>query len=274
MPYATAPDGIRIHYVTEGDGPPLILHHGFTGSHRDWWTFGFVDALRNAYRLIMFDARGHGASDKPHDPARYGLEIAALDVVAVLDDLGIEQAHYYGYSFGGMIGWALGKYAPQRFASMIIGGAQPYPPPQGVGERFGEMFDYLDQGMEAYISWSESRVGPWPAEFRERGLQNDPLALRAFMSAPSSRDMRTLRFDDALKQMSMPVLLISGDNDERYAGRQAKKAAGCLTDGQYVEIPDSDHFKLYILGDRVMLHLRGFFATFERHGMPYPASDR
>ncbi len=258
MPYATAPDGVRIHYVTEGDGPPLVLHHGFTGSLHDWQTFGFVDALRDDYRLIMHDARGHGLSDKPHDPNAYGLDLAACDVVAVLDHLGIEQAHYYGYSFGGVIGWALGKYAPERFASLIIGGAQPYPPPPGVGERFGEMLDYLSQGMETYISWSESRVGPWPAEFRERGLQNDPLALQAFMTAEPTDDTDGLRFDDALDQMTMPVLLISGDNDERYAGSRAKRAAGCFPDGRYIEVPDADHFKLYVRGDLVAPHVQAF----------------
>lgn len=268
MPYATAPDGIRIHFVTEGDGPPVILHHGFTGSHQDWQTFGFVEPLRERFRMIMFDARGHGASDKPHDPAKYGIEIAAGDVVAVLDDLGLEQAHYYGYSFGGMIGWAVGKYAPERFASLTIGGAQPYPPPPGVGERFGEMFDYLDQGMEAYISWSESRVGPWPAGFRERGLQNDPAALRAFMTAEPARATSAIRFDDAFDRMTMPVLLISGDNDERYAGSRARQAAGELPDGHYVEIPNADHFKLYVRGDLVVLHLMAFLQTQQCRPVP------
>lgn len=260
MPYATAADGARIYYIVEGDGPPLVLHHGFTGSYRDWWTFGFVDALRDDYQLIMHDARGHGASGKPHDPSSYGLDIAAFDVVAVLDDLGIHHAHYYGYSFGGVIGWALGKYAPERFASLIIGGAQPYPPPAGISERFNEMHDYLGQGMEAYIAWSESRVGPWPREFRERGLNNDPFALRAFMSAPPTRATGAIRFDDALNGMTMPVLLISGDNDERYAGRRARRAAGELPDGRYIEIPDADHFKLYVRGDLVAPRIKAFLA--------------
>ena len=264
MPYATAADGIRIHYVTEGDGPPLILHHGFTGSCRDWQTFGFVDALRDDYRLIMHDARGHGGSERPHDPARYGLEEIALDVVAVLDDLGIELAHYYGYSLGGIIGWALGKYAPERFSSLAIGGAQPYPPPAGVGERMGEMLAYLDQGMRSYISWSESRVGSWPAEFRERALRNDPAALRAFMSGAPTRGTSAIRFDDAFDGMAMPVLLISGDNDERYAGSLAKRAAGLLPDAHYVKVPDADHFKLYVRGDLVTPHLRAFLRSVVR----------
>ncbi len=70
MPYASN-GAVRIHYVIEGAGPPLLLHHGFTGSSRDWETFGVVAVLRDSYQLIMLDARGHGASDKPHDPSAY-----------------------------------------------------------------------------------------------------------------------------------------------------------------------------------------------------------
>ena len=67
-------DGLQIHYEVEGQGPPLILLHWWTGSLEDWRLFGYVDALKDTYRLILIDARGHGQSDKPHDPVclRYG----------------------------------------------------------------------------------------------------------------------------------------------------------------------------------------------------------
>ena len=72
MPYATN-DGIRIHYEAEGDGPPLVLQHGFAWKVKSWAMAGYVDALKARYRLIRVDARGHGDSDKPHDPAAYSL---------------------------------------------------------------------------------------------------------------------------------------------------------------------------------------------------------
>jgi pimeloyl-ACP methyl ester carboxylesterase len=91
MPDATN-DGVRIHYEREGNGPPLVLQHGFTGSLEGWRDSGYVDALKSAYELILIDARGHGRSDKPHDPAAYTLDKRAADVLAVLDDAGIERA--------------------------------------------------------------------------------------------------------------------------------------------------------------------------------------
>jgi pimeloyl-ACP methyl ester carboxylesterase len=67
MPYADS-QGVRIHYQTVGTGPPIVLQHGFSESIEDWFDCGYVDALKLDYRLILVDARGHGGSDKPHDP--------------------------------------------------------------------------------------------------------------------------------------------------------------------------------------------------------------
>ena len=114
-------NGVRIHYEVEGQGPPLVLVHWASGSTQDRRMFGYVDALKDKYQLILIDMRGHGKSDKPHDPAAYDAETQVLDIVAVLDDLGIDKANYFGYSLGGRLGWAIAKYAPERLQSLIIG---------------------------------------------------------------------------------------------------------------------------------------------------------
>ena len=90
---STNSDGVRIYYEVLGNaaGPPILLHHGFTGDWRDWQQFGYVDALGQDYRLLLLDARGHGASDKPHDPAAYAMDRRAGDVLAVLDAASVEQ---------------------------------------------------------------------------------------------------------------------------------------------------------------------------------------
>jgi pimeloyl-ACP methyl ester carboxylesterase len=64
MPYTNS-QGVRIRYHIEGDGPPLVLQHGFTDSLESWYELGYVEALQHDYRLILVDARGHGASAKP-----------------------------------------------------------------------------------------------------------------------------------------------------------------------------------------------------------------
>jgi pimeloyl-ACP methyl ester carboxylesterase len=124
-PY-TMNQGIHIHYHFEGEGPPLVLQHGFTSRLEAWRQFGYVQALQHSYQLILLDARGHGASDKPHDLVAYALPKCVGDVMAVLDALNIAKAHFCGYSMGGWIGFAMARYAPERVESLIIRGAHPY----------------------------------------------------------------------------------------------------------------------------------------------------
>ena len=91
--------GVRIHFMDEGQGDPVVLIHGFTGNLvSEWSASGTTQTLLDAgYRVIAFDVRGHGESDKPHDPADYG-DAMSEDTVRLLNHLGIERAHIVGYS--------------------------------------------------------------------------------------------------------------------------------------------------------------------------------
>jgi pimeloyl-ACP methyl ester carboxylesterase len=126
MPYAVN-QGVRIHYQIEGDGEPLVPQHGFADSLETWYDLGYVDGLKPRYRLILIDARGHGASDKPHEPDTYDRERNVADITTVLDDLDVPRAHYFGHSMGGRDGFAIARYAPDRVHSLILGGGSPYP---------------------------------------------------------------------------------------------------------------------------------------------------
>jgi pimeloyl-ACP methyl ester carboxylesterase len=122
-------DGVKIWFELEGDGPPLLLMHGRGGSLENWRLLGVVDALKSDYKLILVEARGHGQSDKPHDPADYLPEPKSKDIEAILNHLGIEATHYMGYSMGGCIGFDVVTHAPHRLLSLIAGGAGPPPLP-------------------------------------------------------------------------------------------------------------------------------------------------
>lgn len=80
MPYADN-EGIRIHYKTEGEGPPLVLHHWSLGTMESWYDYGYVSALKGDYRLVLLDARGNGGSDKPHTPEAYEPEKRACTLL-------------------------------------------------------------------------------------------------------------------------------------------------------------------------------------------------
>jgi pimeloyl-ACP methyl ester carboxylesterase len=115
--------GVRIRYVERGEGEPVALVHSYTGNLEDQWIkSGVLHALAACYHVIAFDARGHGQSDKPHDPAAYGAEMT-WDIARLLDHLRIDRAHIIGYSMGAHVVAQLLTLAPERFITAILGGA-------------------------------------------------------------------------------------------------------------------------------------------------------
>jgi pimeloyl-ACP methyl ester carboxylesterase/predicted ester cyclase len=203
MPYALNGD-IHIYYEVEGEGPPLILQHGLTFSLQDWREFGWVDALRREYRLVLIDARGHGESDKPHGAQDYRPEVLAADIVAVLDRLGIEKAHFFGYSWGTIIGCALAKHAPHRLWSLVLGGMNPY----AVAGREELARKQFGAGMTAYLEQDSSPGLIITAGYKARRLDLDPQALIASAQRP---DLVAI-----LTGLTLPCLLYAGEAAGEY----------------------------------------------------------
>jgi pimeloyl-ACP methyl ester carboxylesterase len=115
-------NGVKIRYVDVGAGDPVVLLHGNGGSLQEFVSSGMLLGLQRDFRVIAFDARGHGKSDKPHEPSAYGREMS-LDVLRLMDQLGLRQAHLVGYSMGAQTVAHLIVMAPERFASATLGGA-------------------------------------------------------------------------------------------------------------------------------------------------------
>jgi pimeloyl-ACP methyl ester carboxylesterase len=225
MPYVTSA-GVQIHFEIEGNGPSLVVQHGFLGSPADWRAAGYIDALTDCYQLLLIDARGHGQSDKPHDATLYSYEQMAADVLAVLDAAGMERAHYWGYSMGGCIGYRLGRMAPDRIQSLVLGGAQPFPVAEAdLAEELGELGDDLRQGMDAFVAGFERRNGPLPTDQRTRWLTCfDGPALAASLEGQLREDRAGMPepFDD----LTMPCLLYAGTADT--LARETPRAAAAL----------------------------------------------
>jgi pimeloyl-ACP methyl ester carboxylesterase len=223
--------GVRIHYRVEGDGPPLVLQHGYTQSVVDWDDAGYVAALRDEFRLILIDSRGHGASDKPHDPAAYTLDKRAGDVVAVLDDLGISKAHFWGYSMGSWIGFGMAKHAPARVDRLVLGG--PGPAARNLEGSRQMMRTGIAEGYEALIAVAEKRYGfTATAKHREKMLRAD---LQAFLAAAVDRPS----LEEVLPAMQMPCLLYVGEADPLFA--EAKAAAQLIPNARFFSLPSLTH---------------------------------
>jgi pimeloyl-ACP methyl ester carboxylesterase len=248
MPYANN-QNVRIHYQVIGTGSPLVLHHAFAGSLDDYDGFGYVAALEDEYRLILIDARGHGASDKPHDPKAYRMESQVADVVAVLDDLGISKTHYLGYSMGGRVGFGIAKYARERLHSLLIGGAQPY---ERDTEDPDPWIPLLRKGMEATVAVYEKTRNVTPKR-KARLLANDAEALVALRSVKERRG-----FEEILPTVTVPCLLYAGERDAICT--EAKKASETIANGRFVSLPGIEHHGAYCQSDLVLPHIREFLA--------------
>ena len=113
----TLVNGVELFHDEVGSGEPVLLHHGYTGSH-DVWLKEIASRLSDRYRCIVMDARGAGDSAHPADG--YTIEQYALDVIGVADALGLEKFTYVGHSMGGAIGMQLGLEFADRLAKMVL----------------------------------------------------------------------------------------------------------------------------------------------------------
>ncbi len=116
-------DGVELAYMNVGEGAPVLLIHGFaSNSMNTWATTGWVDALSGAgYRVIALDCRGHGNSEKLHDPNAYSMDLMADDARRLLDHLELDQAHVFGYSMGARVSLLLGAVERDRIQTVTMG---------------------------------------------------------------------------------------------------------------------------------------------------------
>jgi pimeloyl-ACP methyl ester carboxylesterase len=246
--FARSRDGVAIAWETVGSGAPVVLVHGFASSRvQNWKAPGWYDTLSGAgYRVIALDCRGHGESDKPYDPAFYGHDTMAGDVLAVMAAAGVERARLMGYSMGGFISIHLLMDHPEQIEKLVIG---------GVGE------SYLETAASSRDRMADPRVRD---EVADALLVEDPATItnptakgfRAFADQ-SGKDRRALaacmraarrNFTRAeLALSTRPVLVVCGEKDE-LTGAPGPLAAA-FADGRAVTVPRRDH--MTAVGDKV-----------------------
>lgn len=124
MPVARG-NGFGIAYEVVGEGPALVLHSGMFQVGEHWSRAGYTSALTAVRTVITVDPLGLGDSDAPVDPADYALARRADSVVAVLDDIGVDRADYWGYSLGALTGYAVAVHAPEQLTRLVAGAFDP-----------------------------------------------------------------------------------------------------------------------------------------------------
>ena len=120
--YFTSFDGTKIYYEIKGNGYPVVLVHGFTGTSQGWKRGKlYGDLLTQGYKVIILDQRGNGQSDKPHNDAAYTNDAEAKDIMGLVSSLGIKEYYAVGYSRGSIITSRL-MVLDKRVKKAVIGG--------------------------------------------------------------------------------------------------------------------------------------------------------
>ena len=230
MPYADA-DGVKLHYVDVAGASagaaatPVVFVHEFAGDARSWEPqIRFFSRTR---RCIAHNARGYPPSDAPADPASYGQETAADDIIRVMDHAGIDRAHLVGLSMGGFAVLHAGLRHPARTRSLVVAGCG-YGAERATRTEFHATVEAMAHGFETggtgavaddyarsatRIQFRNKDPRGW-AEFRD-GLRGhsavgSAATLRGYlMTRPSLYDLK-----DSLAALDTPTLVVNGDEDE------------------------------------------------------------
>jgi pimeloyl-ACP methyl ester carboxylesterase len=229
--------GVEIAYQTAGEGPPILLVHGFASNARvNWWDTGWVKTLTEAGRLVItFDHRGHGASEKLYDPALYPAAEMAEDARRLLDHLEIAQADVMGYSMGARVSAFLAIAHPARVRRAVFAG--------------------LASRMISGVGGAEAIAAALEAPTRNDGLDINARAFRIFAEQTKSdlkalaaciRSSREKITVEELASLRVPVLVVAGEKD-KVAG-DVDTLVNAIPGAVGVTLPNRNHMNA--VGDR------------------------
>ncbi len=240
-------DGVKIRYVIEGQGEPLVLIHGFAGSvELQWYATGVLQALSRDYRVLALDLRGHGRSGKPHDPAKYGTQMVE-DVVRLLDHLDVPKAHVVGYSLGGIIAQQVQFTYPERLLTVTLGGAGWSPPDDPRRAFLDKLADSLEKGegvgplLKALTPKGQPEPSDQEIAFVSQLIKfaNDTQALAAVIRSTRQFQLKP----EQLAANSIPTLALVGELDPF---REVVEEMQPLMANLEVEvIEDADHLNAF-----------------------------
>lgn len=221
--------GVRLRYVLKGpdDGRPIVLVHGFCSDYElNWVGTRWQETLTTAgFLVIGLDCRGHGHSEKPHDPAAYARRTMADDVARLLDHLEIARASYLGYSMGARIGLETALAHPQRLSQAVLGGIG-----NAKGDDRSELIARRMRGDESVVD----SVAEMFFRFASARAINDLEALACCILGPQPAPT-----SDQLAGIVVPVAIMAGDQDP--IARGAPELAGQITGAVYVAITGRNH---------------------------------
>jgi len=241
---------MMIYYETDGNGEPLVVLHGFSGSGADW--AAHLPTFTPHFRVVTVDLPGHGKTDSPTDLSHYSIENTASGLISLFESLDLGQVHLLGYSMGGRLALYLAIHYPAAIKSLILESASP-----GLAsseERLARIAS--DEALAAQIeqngmSWFADYWGNIPLfasqknllqtlqdDVRARRLNNNPHGLANSLRGVGTGVQPSIW--SQLGTLKMPVLLITGALDTKFVAINQQMQAQ-LPDAKHIIIPDAGH---------------------------------
>ena len=224
-------DGVKIYYDSTGDGPPVLLSHGYSATAAMW--ANQVAALSDKYRVITWDMRGHGQSDSPDDPSAYSEAATVDDMAAILRECRADRAVIGGLSLGGYMSLAFHlKYPEMTRALMLFDTGPGYRNPKAregwnaTAEARAKNFE--TKGLDALGGSAEVRVS---SHRSAQGLAN---AARGMLAQFDSRVI------ESFESINVPTLVLVGDRDEPFLAATDYMTAK-IPGAEKVVIADAGH---------------------------------
>jgi pimeloyl-ACP methyl ester carboxylesterase len=239
--------GVKIRFVTEGEGEPVVLIHGWMADSSMWGQDKFGNTKLTApegFQVIALDCRGHGKSDKPHDTKKYGSEMAA-DVVRLLDHLKIKKAHLIGYSMGAFIAGKVAATHPERVLSVIYGGQAPLLTGEAGSREIDVFAKAVDEGkgLGPYIIEVSPPNKPKPTLEQANAIAKflyDGKDVKAWAAAGQSFNGLEVKAGN-LKKCNAPALFIYGSKESDHLKERVASLLKLLGRGEVKAIEGGDH---------------------------------
>lgn len=259
-------NGIELHYERAGDGAPLLLIQGMTGTHMSWGR-PFLSLLEQRFDCIYYDHRGIGYSSRVHEP--FTIAELANDAAGLLDALEIERAHVLGISMGGMVAQDLALTSPERLRSLTLGGTYC----GGPGSQLMDAADFQAL-VEAMASGSQERVfrTSWelnlsPGFRAEESRYAEFVAMAESVPVPQETVQLQLQAIVAhdtsarLPGLEVPTLVVHGSADRILPFVNGAQIAALLPDGHLERLEDVGHMFWWEQPERSAELIRAYSPT-------------
>lgn len=233
-------NGVQLAYERRGSGPPMVLLHGYPLDHTTWNEVASL--LEDDFDLILPDLRGFGQSEAIEP--QYTISDIAADVAALLDELGIENAHIVGHSMGGYVALSFARNYPERVRGLGLISSQALgDSPERKDGRYAAAEEIMRTGVEPVAESMPAKLSPddeVQALARDLILEQRPIGLANALKAMGERFDSTL----ILQSFRFPVVLVHGTDDQLIPIDRSREIKAVIKPAYLVELSGVGHMPM------------------------------